>query len=281
MPRPNRKEAGAVQLYRGLLLAYPAAFRDEYGRELCLVFADRCREAESAGYKLLIFAEAVWGILREAPREHIHMILQDLRHALRILRRDRAATAVILLIMALGIGSSTVVFSLANGLLLRPLPYPRQDRIVAVDEYSPKDPNEKGDISFLNYRDYRARTQLLEDVGVYQEGEITILREAGAERLWATVATDGVFRALGVAPILGRTFTREDCYPTAPRIALIGENLWRRDYGADPNIVGKVLERPGARFTIVGVMPAGFRFGDRAEVWLPLKQDPAKSVRTD
>jgi putative ABC transport system permease protein len=281
MPRPTRKEAGAVHLYRGLLLAYPAAFRDEYGRELCLVFADRCREAGSVADKLLIFAEAACGILREAPREHLHMILQDLRHAIRILRKDRASTAVILLIMALGIGSSTVVFSLANGLLLRPLPYPRQDRIVAVDEHSPKDPNEKGDMSFLDYLDYRAQTQLLDDVGLYQSGEITILRPAGAERIQATVATDGVFRVLGVPPLLGRVFTRDDCHPNAAPIALIGETLWRRDYGADPNIAGKMLERAGRRYTIVGVMPARFRFPENADVWLPLKQDPAKSVRTD
>jgi hypothetical protein len=115
------REAGALRLYRGLLFACPAAFRDEYGRELCLAFADRCRDTRSLADMALVCAEAIFGILIEAPKEHLHMILQDFRYAIRILRKDWPVTAAAIAILALGIGSTTLIFSLANGLLLRPL----------------------------------------------------------------------------------------------------------------------------------------------------------------
>src|SRR5258707_12630906 len=107
-------EAKVLRLYRGFLWLYPAEFRAEYGRELCLVFKDRWREERS----LLVWFHAVSGILTEAPREHCQMIMQDLRYALRIMRKDTVVTAAAIAILALGIGSATLVFSLANGLLI-------------------------------------------------------------------------------------------------------------------------------------------------------------------
>jgi putative ABC transport system permease protein len=274
-------EAGGLRLYRGFLFAYPAAFRDEYGRELCLAFADRCREASSRAAMALVWAEAIFGILNEAPKEHLHMIMQDLRYAIRILRKDGAVTAAAVGILALGIGSTTLVFSLANGLLLRPLPYLQPDRLVAVEEYSHKDPNEKGTVSFPNYVDFRSRMRLQEELGVYDTGEMSIVGQGAAERVSGALVSDGVFRALGVAPLVGRTFTREDCLPNGPKVVAISEEFWERRYGRDPNIAGNSLDTANARFTIIGVMPAGFHFPARAEIWFPLQMDPAKSPRTD
>ena len=207
-----------MRLYRRLLWAYPSAFREEYGNELCLAFVDRYREARSAPGAIAIWAEAIGGILREAPREHFQMMLQDLRYALRILLKEAGVSATAVAILALGIGSSTLVFSLANGLMLRPLPYPQTDRTVAVDEYSPTDPNERDTVNFLNYVDFRARTGLLEDIGLYDSGDITAVSHGSAMNVPGAFATDGLFPVLGVAPLLGRTFTRADCLPTAPRV---------------------------------------------------------------
>ncbi len=270
-----------MRLYRSFLLAYPAAFRDEYGRELGLAFADRCREARSASALARVWAEAISGILNEAPQEHLHMIFQDLRYAIRILRKDGAATGAAIAILALGIGAATLVFSLANGLLLRPLPYPRADRVVAVEEYSLKDANEKGQISFLNYLDLRARVRLLEDLGVYDSGDATVLGRGAAEHVPIGLLSDGVFRALGVAPLVGRAFTRDDCLPRGPKVALISEEFWERRYGRDPRIAGRELDTANTRYTVVGVMPSGFHFPGRAEVWFPLQTDPARVARTD
>jgi putative ABC transport system permease protein len=135
-------ESGILRLYRGFLALYPAEFREEYGRELCLVFVDRWREQRSPAGLLLVWLEALAGIFHEAPKEHADMILQDLRFAVRVMRKDAVVTIAAIAILALGIGSTTLVFSLANGLLLRPLPYAQPERLVAVEEYNPKNPGE-------------------------------------------------------------------------------------------------------------------------------------------
>jgi putative ABC transport system permease protein len=166
--RPS--ESGILRLYRGFLALYPAEFREEYGRELCLVFVDRWRDQRSPAGLLMVWLEALAGIFHEAPKEHWNMILQDLRYAIRIMRKDAAVTVAAIAILALGIGSTTLVFSLANGLLLRPLPYAQPERLVAVEEYSPKDPNEYGQINLPNAFDMQARTKLLENLGCTAAG---------------------------------------------------------------------------------------------------------------
>jgi putative ABC transport system permease protein len=274
-------EAEAVRLYRGFLRLYPAEFRDEYGRELCLVFKDRCREESSRQSLWRVWFQAVSGILTEAPREHYQMIVRDFRYALRVLRKDPLVTAAAITILALGIGSTTLVFSLANGLLIRPLPFPEPDRVVAVGEYNPATGMEPRVINFFNYTEFRAHTRLLEDIGVYSSEDFPLRGEEAAERLPAAQMTDGVFHALRVAPVLGRFFTREDCLPQAPKVVVLGEELWQRRYGRDPKILGREVDSGDSRYTVVGVMPAAFHFPDRAEIWFPLQMDPAKASRTD
>jgi putative ABC transport system permease protein len=281
MARARTLEAEVLRLYRGILWLYPAEFRAEYGRELCLVFKDRWREERSLSRLLLVWFHAVLGILTEAPREHCQMIMQDLRYALRIMRKDALVTAAAITILALGIGSTTLVFSLANGLLIRPLPYPEPGRLVAVTEYSPTDPSEARAINFLNYLDIRARARSFEDIGVYYGDDFAIRGEGDAERVYVGQVTDGVFRVLRVPPLLGRFFTREDDLPKAPKVVVLSEELWQRRYGRDPKILGHVIDTGGERYTVVGVMPADFHFPDRMEAWLPIQMDPAKAARTD
>ena len=159
-----------MRLYRGLLILYPSEFREEYGRELCLALRDRCRAQTSRLGVLLVWIHAAFGVLSEAPQEHYHVMLQDIRHALRVMWKDAPITAAALAILALGIGSTTIVFSLVNGILVRPLPYPEPDRLIAVAEFQPATSLEFGDaVAFPNYLDIRARTRLLEEFAVYSE----------------------------------------------------------------------------------------------------------------
>jgi putative ABC transport system permease protein len=269
-----------VRLYRGLLFLYPAEFREEYGRELCLVLLDRCREQRSRLGVLLVWIHAAFGVVAEAPKEHYHVMLQDLRHALRVMRNDAAATATAIVILALGIGSTTAVFTLVNGILVRPLPYPGSDRIVAVDEYQ-KETDSPGNVAFPNYQDLRARTRLLEDLGVFSEGLRTIRGEGDAETVPGAQISDGVFSILRVKPILGRVFTREEDVPNGPKVVVISEELWKRRYAGDPGILGRTVEIGPRRFTVIGVMPNSFHFPERAELWLPLQLSPQQSTRAD
>jgi putative ABC transport system permease protein len=281
MSRAQSSEAGAVRLYQHFFWLYPAEFRDEYRRELSLAFVDRWREAKSATGLLFVLFDAIFGIFYQAPKEHYHVILQDLRYALRIFRKDPLVTLASILILALGIGSSTLVFSLANGLLLRPLPYAQPDRLVTVMEYNPRVSGQSTEIAFPNYYDIRERTRLLEDIGVYSPGISAVRGEGAAERIPTANVSDGIFPILGVQPILGRAISREDDLPGGPKVVLLSEELWQRRYGRDPGILGRTLQIDDARWNVVGVMPAGFHFPDRAEMWFPLQMNPAKAARTD
>lgn len=281
MANARASELEAVRVYRTLLALYPAEFRGEYGRELCLLFADRLRETQSRGGLLMLWLQSIAGVVIEAPKEHWHMILHDLRYAFRAMRKDPMVTAAAITVLGLGIGAATLVFSLANGLLIRPLPYPHTDQLVAIDERSLADPADKNTLNFLNYRDLRARTKLLDEIGVYISGVLTVRGEGDAERIEAGSSTDGALRALGVAPLFGRLFTAADCLPNAPKVVLLNENLWRRRYGSDRGILGKSLNLDGSEFTVIGVMPAAFRFPTNAMVWTPFNMNPAEASRTD
>jgi putative ABC transport system permease protein len=279
---PSRtRERNAIRLYRGFLRLYPADFREEYGHELCLVFQDRWREQRTLAALFLVWLNAIFGILSEAPKEHYHMLVQDIRYAFRVLGKDRGVTAAAIAILALGIGSSTVVFSLANGVLIRPLPYFQPRRIVAVREYNPQDPRESGQINFPNYADMRARTRLLEDIGVYENGAVTLRGNGLAERIPAAGVSDGIFRILGVTPLLGRGFTAEEARFNGPQVVILSEELWQRRYRSDPNIVGKALDADDKTHMIVGVMPGDFHFPDRSELWFPMQMDLRAARRSD
>jgi putative ABC transport system permease protein len=269
-----------LRLYRGLLILYPAEFRDEYGREMCLAFADQWREQGSAAGRALVWIHAALGVLAEAPKEHYHVMMQDLRHAIRVMRKDAAVTAAAIAILALGIGSTTAVFSLVNGILVRPLPFPAPDRIVAAGETSAAS-RLPGAIAFPNYQDIRARTRLLTDIGLYVETTAVLRGEREAENLRMGYVTDGIFNVLRVKPMLGHAITREEDVPNGPKIVLLSHDLWQRRFGSDPNIIGKTLPIGSAQRTVTGVMPASFHFPERAEIWMPLQLSPKESKRTD
>jgi putative ABC transport system permease protein len=276
MPVSRTVELEALRVYRAALWLYPSEFRTAYGRELCLFFSDRCREAHTA----TSFARVCWatglGVLREAPKEHGSMIRNDLRHALRLLRHDRLLTAAAITILALGTGAATLVFGIANGLLLRPLPYPHLETLVAVAETSPKDPAGSRQVSFANSLDLRARSRLLLDIGTYEEGDSTIRDDGDAEAVEAAEVSDGIFNVLGIRPLLGRTFSRNETTLHGPLVTIISSEVWKRRYGGNPRILGRTLEIDGASHTVIGVMPAGFHFPDRVQLWLPQQIDPTE-----
>ncbi len=120
--QPRTAGSAAVRVFRALLAIYPGEFRDEYGREMALVFADRHRAASTIGERLLIWIEALWGLASQAPREHAAMLMQDLRFAIRALRKDKTFALTVLLTLALGIGANTAIYSFVEAILLRSLP---------------------------------------------------------------------------------------------------------------------------------------------------------------
>ncbi|MFN7935613.1 MAG: ABC transporter permease [Bryobacteraceae bacterium] len=215
---------------------------------------------------------------REISMNFLDKLVQDVRYAVRTLSSSRGFTAVALASIILGIGATTTVFSLVNGVLLRPLPFASPDRLVMVWESFRKNPGNNR-TSIANYMEWKTQQDVFEDLGAMQfYFPVTLTSMANSEQLEGQRLTANFFQILGVQPILGRGFTAEDQSRDA-RVILISYEFWQRQFAADPDIVGKTLALDGSNHTILGVMPVGMRFFRQAtlmsrdpSIWLPLGQ---------
>jgi len=210
-------------------------------------------------------------------------LLRDLRHALRGLLRRPGFTAAALAILGLGIGASTVVFSIFNALLLRPLPFgERGARIVALHSTHATQARDWADsgVSFADLRDLAADSRALEAVAGYVGRNFTLATGGEAERLRGGSVTPDLFPLLGVLPQLGRPFRAEDAEPPGLEpVVLLSHGLWQRRFGADPHVVGRPLQLNGRAVSVIGVMPPGFRFPERDDLWVPWR--PPADERRD
>jgi putative ABC transport system permease protein len=208
----------------------------------------------------------------------IDSLRQDVRVALRGLRRRPAFTALVVLTLALGIGANTAIFSVVNGVLLRPLPYHHPGEIATVWMQWPSNPH--GELSQPEYWDLREQSRSFSRLAAYASGSLTLTGSGQPERLTAGFASAGALPLLGVAPALGRGFGPEDDQPGRPQVVLLSDGLWRRRFGADPHVIGRSLRLDDAPATVIGVMPPGFQLptdytGPGMEIWAPLQLDPA------
>ena len=196
-------------------------------------------------------------------------MLSDLRYSIRTLRRTPAFSAVAVVTLALGIGATTAVYAVADGVLLRPFAYPHMDRLVLLHEI-----NSTGQImsiSWPNFEDWRAQNEAFEEIGIYRGAAVSLVGGETPERLNGSLVSASVFASMGIAPLAGRAFNEQDDAPGAARVAIISERLWRNRFGARDDIVGLPVTLNSQPFTIAGVMPAGMRFPSRlTDVWLPL-----------
>jgi putative ABC transport system permease protein len=196
-------------------------------------------------------------------------LIGDFRYALRTLRRTPAFTAVAVATLGLGIGATTAVYAVVDGVLLRPFSYPHMDRLVLLNEVTAA--GQTMSIAWPNFEDWRAGNDAFEEIGVYRGAAVAIVGGDSAERLNGSLVSASVFASMGIAPLAGRTFNESDDAPGAERVAIISERVWRGRFGARADIVGLPVTLNNQPFTIAGVMPAGMRFPSRlTDVWLPL-----------
>jgi putative ABC transport system permease protein len=272
----------SIRLYRGLLCLYPLEFREHFSQEICLLLADNLRAQSNDLRRLAVWLAAAAAVFIDAPREHYHMIGQDVIYALRTMRRERVTSLIAILVLALGIGSTATIFNLVNGLLLHPLPFPEQSRLIYVEESNGKPGGISGAVAYPNYLDFVSANRTLESFALYKSLTVTLRQnDAGAQRIKGGFGTAPLFHVLGVQPLLGRTFTAEDDLPKASPVAVLSEDLWRRQYGADPAILGKTITLGVDPTRVIGVMPRGFHFPNDAELWMPLRVDPKDAMRAD
>jgi predicted permease len=211
--------------------------------------------------------------------------VRDSRYAIRTMRRDYGFAIFAILIVGLGVGASCTVFSVVNTLLLRPLPFRDPGRLVWIANHQDETNDMSGKTSQTDYLlDMRARNQSYEDLAAYFAfyglGDAKMIGDGQPERLTSVPVTQNFFPLLGVEPQIGRQFSAEECKQNGPRVALLSDGLWRRKFGADPNIVGRALSFDGGPVTVVGVLPASFDFstvftpGSRVDMFEPLPLSP-------
>jgi predicted permease len=188
--------------------------------------------------------------------------VQDLRFGARMLRANAGFAIVSVFTLALGIGANTAIFSVVNAVLLRSLPYHDPARLVRADEYWPRINDEV--VPGPDYVNWKLNNHDFEELAAFDSGDQINLTSAGQpERIESVLVTANFLSVLGVQPSLGRDFRPEEAQPGAKLVAILSDGLWRRKFGAEPQILGKGIALNGQSYTVIGVMPGGFRFPDR------------------
>jgi putative ABC transport system permease protein len=208
-------------------------------------------------------------------------LAQDVRYALRTLRKSPGFTTVVVLTLALAIGANTAIFSVVNGVLLRALPYANADRLVMVWEFDRFSGTTREDASVPDYFDFRARNHVFTDIAAFAEQPLTLTR-SGAEpqHVVAGYATRNLFPLLGVTPIAGRGFTAAEDSPGGPRAVVLSESLWRNRFGADPGIVGSIIRLDDVPYTVTGVLPAAVAIpSEQTDLWVAAQLGPTTRPR--
>jgi putative ABC transport system permease protein len=202
-------------------------------------------------------------------------LFQDLRFGVRMLIKQPGFTLVAVLTLALGIGANTAIFSVVNAVLLRALPYPEPGRLVRFWESNPG----RGWLEFAasgpNFADWRKQQSVCEQLAAYEFNTFNFTGSGEPERVAGLRVTANLFSVLGVAPAHGRYFLPEEEQSGRNHVAVLSDGLWRRRFGADPNLIGRQIQLNGESYTVVGVMPPGFQLTQGTELWAPLTLDPA------
>jgi predicted permease len=201
------------------------------------------------------------GLIKEVTREmwgwaSVERLMQDLRYGLRMLAKSPGFTVVAILTLALGIGANTALFSVVNGVLLKPLPYPQPEQLVWLAESKPN--FSSGSISWPNFKDWQKENRTFSGMGLYRGYNFNLTGHGEAEQLQARFLTSDFLNVVGVKPLIGRTFAPGEDEIGAPPIAIISEGLWKRKLDSSPDVLGKSLDLDGRSFLIIGVFPANF-----------------------
>ena len=194
---------------------------------------------------------------------------QDLRYALRTLRKNFRFTAVAVVVLALGIGANTAIFSVVNGVLLRPFPYPESERIVSVFQHDTKVGIERAGVSFANFIDYRARANSFAGLAALRPYGFDSTGEGEPETFHSWLVTEDFFDVMGIGALQGRVPSREEFQPGRESVVVLSHGLWQRRFGGDSGVIGRKLTLDGKPYTVVGVMPPEFHLMDKRGMIAP------------
>ncbi len=257
---------------------------DRYARRQIPDWDRMARDLARADRRLAVHGLERWAghvddLAQGAPRRWMMMagIWQDLRHAVRQFVKRPAFAAVVVLTLAVGIGAATAMFSVLDGVLLRPLPYPDPDRLVRVFEIVPQ--YGRFSVAPASYFDWRQQNTVFDHIAAYSSGSVTLSDGVTADRLASAGVSWDLFAVLQAAPALGRTFTEEEDLGPAT-VVVLSDRVWRSRFAGDPGVVGRQLTLNNAPVTVVGVMPPDFYFpSHEIALWTPLGINPVGATR--
>jgi len=219
-------------------------------------------------------------LLKEASREAwgwrwLEQLAQDLAYAARIMRKNPGFTAIAVVVLALGSGANTAIFTVVNAMLLRPLPFRDAHQLVSIAEINRPKGIEGGWVSPGSYLDWRDRSHLVQDIGAFESQPMTLTGAGDAMRLNGVHATASLLTTLGIRPVLGRLFTPQEDQPKGNAVALLNENLWRDHFGGRSDILGRPIVIDSKPYTVVGVVACDIRLDQEPwDVWTPLGLGP-------
>jgi predicted permease len=264
-----------MYFYRLLLHAYPASFRSEYGEEMCVIYAQRRRDASNPFLLAALWIDIVFDVLLNALRVHFDILVHDLRYAARTLARTPAFALTAIAVAALGIGATTAAFTMVDHVLLRPLPFADQDRLAKLYEDNSFTGLKENDVAPANYRDWKRMNTSFESMGCYRTLLVNLVGEGEPRQIVGSAMTAEMFPTLGVKPVLGRVFSAEDDRDGAPGTVVLSDSLWRGTFGGNASILGRKIVLDDVQYTVIGVMPKGFYFPNRdALLWTAMRFRP-------
>jgi putative ABC transport system permease protein len=274
----RERNSFADRAFRFLLRFFPPEFRGDYGREMEAMFREQRRDSQENKVGLFrLWGETIVGIFRTAPGEHIEMFRQDGGFALRMMGKNKGFTALVICILALGIGANTAIFSVINGVLLRPLPYADGNRLVSIDQTAPKSGQGNQFFSVHEIEGIREQSKTLESVVEYHNMQFDLLGVGEPQRINTGVVSANFFDVLGVTPLYGRTFVPADDVLGAPAVLVFSYEYWMRVYGGDPKIVGTTFRMNDKMHTLVGILPALPQYPDENDVYMSTSACPFRS----
>jgi len=280
--------------YRALLRLAPRELRERHAAAMEEMFAERLAAARLRGR---VPAAVVWlqGACdlaaarlvgwRRSPvpltvpvdERMSFMPGSDVRYAWRSLLRQKSASALVVFMLALGIAANVAVFTLVNGLFLRPFPFPHPDRLVYINTAAPKWNLDVVGINYPDFAHWQTDQKLFDSLMMFETAQFNLSSSGSAERVRGARITRDFTRVLGVQPILGRTFTPDEDRPKGPPVVILSVQLWRDRFGGDRDMVGRTIRLDGAPRTVVGVMPPEASFPSEIELWVPMQGDPARA----
>jgi len=276
MTEPERR---TTKRFRILLRMLPAEFRGDYGPEMEQVFIDQREEAAREGKMSIwrLWWETAKGIFTTAPREHLSMLRQDSTFALRMMRKNLGFTLAAIIVLGLGIGANTAIFSVVNAVLLKPLPYQHGERLLMMRQSTPGTGLMGRNVSVPELMDYRRQNRSLDAIVEYHNMQFILLGRAEPEQVETGVVSWNFFAIFGAKPLLGRNFAPDDEKPGAPAVLLLSYEYWLRSFGGDPTVVGRVFRMNDKPHTVIGVLPPFPQYPQENDLYMPTVACPFRS----